>query len=136
MQDARWKFTAPGVPTPRPLDREKVQAFVTRCYRQALGREPDGEGLAGWTDAIMNRTMTPEAVAKSFLESAEFTGKNLDDEAFVTVLYRLYLGREPDAEGKANWINSLAEGTMNRSSILNGFSGSAEFRQILAGFGL
>ncbi|MBO6242717.1 MAG: DUF4214 domain-containing protein [Butyrivibrio sp.] len=41
----------------------------------------------------------------------------------------------PDEVGRANWLNRLANGA-SREDVMNGFGGSQEFANMLAGFGL
>ncbi|WP_074888613.1 DUF4214 domain-containing protein [Butyrivibrio proteoclasticus] len=41
----------------------------------------------------------------------------------------------PDEVGRANWLNKLANGA-SREDVMNGFGGSQEFANMLAGFGL
>ena len=58
---------------------------------------------------------------------------NLDQvEAFVTRLYRLCLGREPDAGGFATWKAKLADRSISAAEAVRGFFLSKE----MTGFGL
>ena len=57
-------------------------------------------------------------------------GAGLSDTAFVTSLYRTVLGREPEPDGLAFWVQDLAGGSRGRT--LAGFSESAEYRAITA----
>lgn len=101
---------------------------VYRLYRAALGREPDLGGLQAWSNAV-DHGLAAESVAAQFLTSAEFqaTYGALDNRAFVALLYRNVLHREPDAAGLASWVDSLGAGS-SRASILLGFAQSAEFK--------
>ena len=76
-----------------------------------------------------------EAVAESFINSAEFKNKKLNDEEYVKVLYRTFMGREADASGLEHWKNELKRGC-TREEILHRFATSKEFRNIQASFGL
>ena len=44
----------------------------------------------------------------------------------MTLLYNNVLDRQPDAQGLANWVNTLNAGA-SRESVVNGFSESQEF---------
>lgn len=103
-------------------------ATVYRLYRAALDREPDLGGLQAWSHAV-DHGLAVESVAAQFLTSAEFqaTYGALDNRAFVALLYRNVLHREPDAAGLASWVGSLDAGS-SRASILLGFAQSAEFK--------
>ena len=44
--------------------------------------------------------------------SAEFPAANLDDAAFVDILYRTLFDREGDAGGTSYWLEQLAGGKL------------------------
>lgn len=110
--------------------------FVARCYTQALGRTYETNGLEAWCKVIIEKSNTPKQVAQNFIFSDEFTQKKLDSTEYVKVLYRTFMGREADAGGLAAWVNVLESGREDRAKVLEGFSDSAEFAEILASFGL
>ena len=112
---------------------EKQIAFVTRCYRVALGREPDSEGLYSWCNILAAKKLSYKEVAAAFVFSDEMTSKNLSNEAFVQVLYRLYLDRGADPEGLQSWVSLLNEGK-TRKDVNDGFADSMEFGLITASF--
>ena len=113
-----------------------VTKFVARCYTQALGREFEPEGLEAWCKVILERSNTPKQVAQNFIFSDEFMDKELNSEEYVKVLYRTFMGREADEAGLAAWVNVLESGREDRAKVLEGFSDSAEFAEILQQFGL
>ena len=112
---------------------ERITAFVTRCYREALGREPDENGLRFWCNQLTGKTKSFSAVAAGFVFSDEMNNKNLNDEAFVKVLYRLYLGREAEPAGLEFWKGKLKE-EMTREQVNEGFADSREFAGIVAAY--
>lgn len=112
-----------------------VRGFVLRNYTKALGRKGETTGVEDWCNVINKKKMTPAAVAESFFQSQEFKNRKLSDEEYVEVLYGTFLGRSSDPEGKAFWLSCLKNGK-TRDDIIKGFSGSKEFLQIVAGFGL
>ena len=65
--------------------------------------------------------------------SDEMNNKNLNDEAFVKVLYRLYLGREAESAGLEFWKGKLKE-EMTREQVNEGFANSREFAGIVAAY--
>lgn len=115
---------------------EGVTRFVARCYRQALGREYETEGLESWCQVIISGNETPKQVAQSFIFSDEFQLKDLSNEEYVRILYRTFMDREADEEGLAAWIDVLDSGQEDRAKVLEGFSDSAEFAAIMAEYGL
>lgn len=110
--------------------------FVARCYVQGLGRNYDVDGLEAWCEFLYNGVYTPKATAQFFITSQELTNRNLSDGEYVEVLYRMFMGREPDASGYEAWINALANGSHNRQTAMEGFADSIEFSKIIASFGL
>lgn len=112
---------------------EKLIAFVTRCYQVALGRDPDSEGLYSWCSALAAKELSFKQAAAGFVFSDEMTSKNLNNEDFVQVLYKLYLDRGADPEGLQSWVSLLNEGK-TRQEVNDGFADSAEFGLITASF--
>ena len=113
----------------------KVTAFVSRCYNIALGRKGDVNGLNYWTGKILDKTLTPQQVADSFVFSKECLGKNLNDSDFVKMLYNLYMGRNFDQGGLTYWLGKLSSG-MSRQTVAKSFGNSNEFKTIVASYGL
>ncbi len=116
-------------------DNSQVQAFVSRFYEQCLGRQPDASGLNEWVNALLNGSKTGEDVAKGFVLSSEFTQQNHSNEAFVTILYRAFFNREPDAYGYDLWVSRLNSGS-SRESVVDGFLHSQEFSDLCAAYAI
>ena len=112
-----------------------MTGYVYRCYEKTLDREPDVNGLNYWCQGLLTGKMSAEDVAKNFVFSQEFTNKNLSNEEFIKVLYRVFMGREADASGLQYWTGRMSAGR-NKKAVFYGFARSQEFNQILSGFGL
>ena len=110
-----------------------LTAFVTRCYRVALQRDPDIDGLNSWCGFLLDGSMTPSQVADGFIFSEELLGQNQSSEEAVRTLYRLYLDRDADPDGLAFWLENLQSGAMTLSDISAGFAGSDEFAALTSG---
>ena len=98
-----------------------------RLYQAALDRSPDLDGLGHWINAL-DHGYSLQAVAKSFISSAESQGKYgaaPSDADFVTSLYHNVLHRAPEQAGYEHWMNVLGTGAP-REQILVSFSESAE----------
>ena len=115
------------------ISSASATAFVERFYTNILGRPSDPDGLAAWLNVI--NTQSAAAVAQGFLNSAEFLNKNLDDSAFVDILYRTLFDREGDAGGVAVWMDQLTAGKL-REMVIWGFLRSAEFKNLADSFGV
>lgn len=119
-----------------PRDQnDGITRFVSRLYSKALGRTPDISGLNAWTNVILNKESSPEKVAFGFFFSDEMKKKNLSNEEFTKVLYRVFLNREADGAGLESWLKLLKDG-MSRQAVMYGVSKSQEFGDILRSFGL
>ena len=79
--------------------------------------------------------MTPEWTAYFFIFSPEGIQKGQETESFLTMLYRLYMDREPDGEGFAFWNEILEAGILGREEVAAYFGVSPEFQGITASFG-
>lgn len=113
-----------------------VTRFVTRNYKQFLGRSYDENGLNNWTNVINKRAQTMQQVAYGFVFSDECVNKNLSNREFVKMLYRGCLDREGEVAGVNNWTKQLDSGAMNRIDVFWGFANSQEFSNLVQSYGL
>ena len=109
--------------------------FATRLYTECLGREPDEDGLLFWALRLTNLESSGYEAAKGFFESKEFTNKNVDDETYVKLLYRTFMGRDFDQSGLEFWLGHLST-DMTRLQVLQGFAQSQEFTNICNEYGI
>ena len=116
-----------------------VTKFVNRCYTKALGRKAEAGGLNSWCRRILSASnKKAEAIytaTTGFFHSPEFLNKKTTDEEYVTILYRTFLGREPEPEGFNDWVNRLKSG-MSRDEVMMGFANSKEFDAIMKECGI
>ena len=116
-------------------DSDPVSAFVNRLYTIILDRPAEEAGLADWTSSLKSGESTSADIVYGLANSQEFTGKNLSNDEVIERMYLSMLGRPSDEGGKADWLDAMANGcTVN--GIINGFSGSQEFANICAGYGI
>lgn len=113
----------------------KVRSFVSRLYRNCLGRRPDTSGYEYWSSQLQNHAISGASCAYGFFFSPEFTNAHYSNPEFVTRLYRVFLGREPDAAGLNNWVTTLNSG-VSRQDVFYGFAHSAEFTRICSEYGI
>ena len=116
------------------INEEKAKEFIGRCYQAILGREAGAEELNGWIGQMMNGSKTADQIARGFLFSGEFKGRNIGNEELVKILYRVYMNREADPEGLATWTQKLDEGT-SLNDLLNVFAKTGEFKGVVAEMG-
>jgi hypothetical protein len=108
--------------------QEAVTAFVISLYVRILGRGPDQAGLQGFV-AQLQATRTVLPTVQGFLASPEFLARNTSNTEFVTLLYRVFLNRVPDAGGLMGWVLALSGG-MTRDQLVAQFAASPEFQAI------
>jgi hypothetical protein len=112
-----------------PLEFERGQVIYSFCL--VLGRWPDGYGLGSWTTNRRNG-VTLEHFLLALLHSEEFARKYqtgiLDNAEFVTLLYRLLLNRDPEADALHSYESQLASGPTSRSQVCETIIMSDEFR--------
>ncbi|MGN0667389.1 MAG: DUF4214 domain-containing protein [Huintestinicola sp.] len=114
---------------------EKLTAYVSRMYTKALNRKYDIKGLNNHTGRYIAGTRDAKGIAHDFIFSAEFLRCDLSDDAFINTMYATFFDRDPDATGKANWTARMNSG-WTREQVFDGFTSSAEFKTLVAGFGI
>ena len=114
---------------------DPIGEFVSRLYTEVLGRTPDPNGLAQWSEVLKSGKEQGAKVAQGFIDSTEFKKRNLSDKDYVTVLYHTFFDREPDSAGLNAWIGVLNDG-LSRLHVFKGFAESDEFTEICANYGI
>jgi len=101
------------------LSPEALRA-LTEMYIAYFDRAPDAEGLYYWGTRLADG-MTMEEIARSFFtqdESVAAFPDPGDTAALVDAAYRNLLERDPDAEGRAYWIDALDSDDVSRSEFM------------------
>lgn len=108
-----------------------VYASVYRLYDAALDRAPDAAGLATYAQQLSAGASVTD-ILRTLSSSTEFQKQfsGTDNEAYVRLMYRYSLDREPDAAGLAQHVNALNNG-LSRVDLLATFSESAEHKQLM-----
>ena len=125
-----------GSPTAKAeIPSEGAKAFATRLYKNALGREPDNDGLKYWSLALTNLEQTGIDAARLFFESDEFRYLRTSNSEYVSRLYLTFMDRYGETDGVNYWVNELTNGK-TRKEVLAGFTNSQEFKDICASCGI
>ena len=117
------------------MDCTKTQAFVVRLYIKCLGRQVDPSGYDHWCSVLNNHERSGAQVAYGFVFSDEYKNKNTTDDVFVTMLYQVFMDRQPDADGKQHWLDLLSQG-VSREFVFSRFVQSEEYTQICQSYGI
>ena len=104
-------------------------AFATRLYTECLGRDPEEGGLKFWSLGLTNQELSGTQAAKEFFYSAEFVDAKYSNDEYINRMYKTFMGREAEAEGKAYWLDLMNNGT-SRDEVFNFFSTCEEFTGI------
>lgn len=88
-----------------PADRKMVQEFVQRLYNTCLGREAEPQGFNDWTEKLVSRQIDGATVGAGFVFSEEYMSKGTSNIEFLTMLYNVFMDREPEEAGIAYWRN-------------------------------
>jgi hypothetical protein len=110
-------------------NQKEVEAYVTRFYKVFLNRKPEKEGLDYWTEALITKQMTGADVARGFVLSKEMNNRKLSNEEFVTLMYKGFFDRVPDASGYSYWVGLLEVG-YPKEKVVAGFVNSQEFKNL------
>lgn len=110
--------------------------MVGDFYRGLLGRLPDDGGFLDWRDQFRRaqcagagavRTAA-DSISRLFLGSAEYSGRNRDNEQYVQDLYYAFLRRGADLGGFNYWVDQLDRGKLNREQVRQAFVAAPEFQ--------
>lgn len=104
---------------------------IAYAYCLALGRRPDPDGQKAWA-ATLRDGLTPTQMVAGMLLSDEFRSRHatfgLNSTDYVTLMYRLLLGRDPDQTGLTSYASALDMGALTRAAIGDDIIRSDEFR--------
>lgn len=100
-------------------------------YCLILGRNADVPGLESWAARLAGGTNITD-VLRAMIASEEFKAKyavsKLSDADYVTLIYRLLLGRVPDGQGHGQYVKRLETGAISRADLIGEIINSDEFR--------
>jgi hypothetical protein len=116
--------SAPSVPV-------SATDFVNHLYSCVLNRTASSGEQSAWLDAFTIRNASVTEMYEGFFLSTEFANRQLDNTAYVTMLYRCVLFRNPGSSDIAAWVGVIENGQATRNEVLNpGFFNSQEFQNI------
>lgn len=113
---------------------------MVRLYAAYFLRLPDQQGLDFWVAQYRSHLAGTGSrwsfaeVSNFFATSPEFNQRygQLDNGAFVDLVYRNVLNRFPDAAGRAFWVEELNSGRRSRGSVMSAFSEAPENKLLKA----
>ncbi len=127
-----WKTDHQGtIALGREMVRQStfIDGIVDTMYRRALNREPDAAGRAYWTALLRDGGLSVKKMGIYFYGSKELYLRSGSPEGYIEALYRSLLHREPDAEGRAYWVERLRSGRLSPAGVTREFYNSLESRR-------
>lgn len=108
-----------------------IKDDIALVYSAGLDRDIDSPGLQYWSNMI-DKGASLSYLASGIIASQEFTAHfgnpaQMDDAAFVNVLYKNVLDRAGETNGVSYWVDAMAHG-QSRADVLVAFSISDENR--------
>ena len=114
---------------------DPIADFIDRAYELILDRKAEDAGFQYWYQNITAGSLTAADIVDQFFHTDEFTGRGINDEGQVEILYHVMFDREPDDGGKQYWLKYLDAG-VSISGIINGFTQSPEFAEVCARYNM
>lgn len=109
------------------LSADNYIEIVEGLYRYGLNRTTSQDEILYWLTKAVDEDFSRETFVRQVFSSPEFTDKNYSNQEFVEILYKVVLGRAPDASGLKYHTDKL-NASNNRASALKEFTESQEFR--------
>jgi len=117
------------------MQGELAAEVVTGIYEKYLGREPDAAGLAAWVPILASQQETIEQVEADIAGSPEFFAQSGGtNSGFITHLFNLALGRNPEPAAQSG-LNAILSAGTTREQVAELVFSSPEFhRDEVAGY--
>ncbi|SMC70918.1 protein of unknown function [Fulvimarina manganoxydans] len=123
--------------TPEAIEIQTVILPIIGLYQGILLRTPEPSGLSFWSEAIETGTHSFTDLIRTFAETQEVQdrfpelGDTVSNEELVNLFYENLLGRVPDAEGFAFWLNVLENDKLTIPDFVASFLGSQEAQDLI-----
>lgn len=114
----------------------QIKQFVVRFYQRVLGRHADIGGYEGWSNTLQSGASKASDIARGFFFSAEFISHGHDNSRFVDIAYQAILNRQAMPVEINHWVIEIENGIRTREQVIEGFIGSAEFKNLADSYGI
>ncbi len=101
-------------------------AFVYRCYRDLLFRDPEPEGLEFWVDELESGRLTRAGFVEAALSSEEYRDK-WRNRLFVALMYDGVFERTADQGGYECYVDALDSSALTWEQMLDAWLNSTEW---------
>jgi hypothetical protein len=117
-------YTAAIAANPAQAAQNRID-YVTQVYTQQVGRAPDAEGLAYWTNALASGA-SPATVASEINRSLE--GVNFDTQTIESA-YNRNLRRTAEQEGFQFWLSNAQANALTQKQLMDAITKAAEAKE-------
>lgn len=119
-----------SVRLPDALSSTNVAARVEAVHCLAVDAVPSAATIASETQAVTSQATTLRSILRGLLDSADFAARwkvgSMNDEAYVFLLYELFLRRLPSPTERTQWTTSLSAKSATRADLADSITSSSE----------
>jgi hypothetical protein len=112
------------------MDQQTAENDVREVFHNILGRDASENDLKGHSERLTQNQETVRDVVRDLAHSPEFKERFLDTHPAapdqITLVYKQFLGRDPDAEGLETYKQQMASGK-KIDDVINDLIGSKEY---------
>lgn len=116
----------------RQIKKEVVpkEEFLIRLFEECYSKKPTNKDIVFWIHNIESGNVSIDEVIKEVIKGERSLVKNLSDEKYLEMLYRVLFNREIDHDEYSFWLKELQE-EFNRNVLLDKLLDSVEFRNLV-----
>ncbi|MFA5014521.1 MAG: DUF4214 domain-containing protein [Actinomycetota bacterium] len=103
--------------------------LVSRLYKECYGYIYEKNIVNSWVTKLESGKVSVDDIIKELILNEKFENRNLSDNEYINVLYKVLLNRQADNIGFRHWLDELKEGT-SRENILYEFLDSPEYKTL------
>ena len=112
------------------MDQQTAESDLRTLYHEMLGRDIDDASLKDHTDRLVQNKETVRDVVRTLAHSSEFNERFIATHPAapdqITLVYKQFLGRDPDSDGLETYKQQMASGK-KIDDVINDLIGSKEY---------
>lgn len=114
------------------MDKQAAEQTLHDVYHQVLERDIDQDSLNDHANRLTQNQETVRDVVRNLAHSSEFNERFIATHPAppdqITLAYKRFLGRDPDAEGMEHYKQEMSSGKQI-GEVINDLIGSQEYTQ-------
>ena len=112
------------------MDQHTAETNLHNAYQQILGHDVDQASLQDRANRLVQNQETMRDVVRDLAHSPEFKQRFIDTHPAppdqITLVYKQFLGRDPDSQGLETYKQEMASGK-KIDDVINDLIGSQEY---------